>query len=188
MGTGRRKPRNSRQTINNDSIVTLYTLNSNFSDFFTLFSKLNYDGCTMLIDTQAGISLIKISSMKNTFDLKKRINVNDVINIKGVTNETISSLGTICVDFYVDNEVVPALLHVVQDGFDIPSDEIIGKDFLHFYKCNIDLNEMFLKINLNGYVLQIPLLEGLEDDVMVLPARSEVVRSFKLSALGDVLV
>lgn len=188
MGTGGGKPRNSYPTIRNDTISTVYALNSNFSDFVILFSKLNYEGSTMLIDTQAGISLIKISSINNTFDVSKRININDVINIKGVTDETISSLGSICVDFHVDNEIVPALLHVVPDDFDIPADGIIGKDFLHYYKCSIDLNEMSLKINLNGYVLPIPLLEGPEDGVMVLPARSEVVRSFKLSTVGDVLV
>lgn len=66
------------------------------------------------------------------------------------------------------------------NSFHIPSDGILGKDFLKKYQCDISYRERCLIFYLNGRQIFIPIHEGPGEDTIVLPARSEVVRKFKL--------
>lgn len=71
--------------------------------------------------------------------------------------------------------------HVVPNEFRIPSDGILGKDFIKNYRCNIDYNNMILSFYFKNKKLVIPILQGPEQDTIVLPARSEVIRKFTIS-------
>lgn len=100
----------------------------------------------------------------------------------------IKSIGTIFVNFYIENAILRCLLHVVPNDINIPADGIIGKDFIKKYQCKIDYEFMEIHIkNFNSRV-SIPILSGPSDNTIVLPARSEVVREFELNISEDSLV
>ena len=67
------------------------------------------------------------------------------------------------------------------DEFDVPSDGILGKDFLKRYRCGICLDNYSLFIRAHNDTLKVPILEGPDEDTIVLPARCESVRSFNIS-------
>lgn len=64
---------------------------------------------TFLIDTQADISVIKAHCINNLNEL----NEYEKIDIKGVTDGIITSLGTIDTDLTYDKNQIPQVLHVV---------------------------------------------------------------------------
>lgn len=97
---------------------------------------------TKLCDTQADISVIKESSIKNKMD----IDTSETIRIKGVTNDPIESYGTVWLKIYFNDCVIEHLFHVVPDSFNIPADGIIGKDFNRCFRCKIDYDDMSLMI------------------------------------------
>lgn len=165
----------------------VYKISPNFSDYVVLKSKLDPEGSTYLIDTQADISLIRASAISCNFNWKNKINTSNIINIKGITQNSIRSLGTISVNFYVKNNVLPCTLHVVPDDFNIPSDGILGKDFIKYYRCNIDYDSMLISINTPYDSFSLPILEGPGDNI-VLPARSEVIRTFTLKSENPCLI
>lgn len=87
-----------------------------------------------LIDTQADISVIKESALN--YDTS--INSGDTITIKGVTSSKTESLGTTETTIILDEVDIPHTFHVVPSDFGIPSDGIIGKDFIKLHRCNLD--------------------------------------------------
>lgn len=132
---------------------------------------------SFLVDTQADISIIKHDVLNNDV----HINSTDIIRIRGVTDELVSSLGTIENEIFTNDFSVYHEFHVVSNNFGIPADGIIGKDFLKIHKCVIDYEEMSLSFQLNGKLVSIPILESPSDNSITLPARAEVFRTFHLS-------
>lgn len=104
----------------------------------------------------------------------------ELIQITGITDEPISSLGYVDTDLINENFIINHPLHVVPNSFHIPSDGILGKDFLKKYRCDISYRERCLTFWLHNRRISIPIHEGPGEDTIVLPARCEVVRKFKL--------
>lgn len=125
------------------------------------------------MDTQADISIIKEASVTNQIHLNR----NNTIQIKGITKNYISSLGTISALIRINSISLPVLFHVVPDAFDIPSDGILGKDFIKAYKCKLDYDNMTVLIQAFNSSFFLPILNDVKNNV-VLPARSEVLRFF----------
>lgn len=191
MGTGGSvsKPKSSNTNLNqNNTIKNVFNLNLSYSDYIVLNSKLNYCGSTFLVDTQADISLVKLSAIQTSFDLDNKINTNETIRIKGITQDIINSLGTININFYINNHYIHCLLHVVPNELNIPVDGILGKDFIKHYKCKIDYESMQITIQNENIKLKMPILSGPSDNTIVLPARAEVSREFILNLKSDSLV
>lgn len=133
------------------------------------------------MDTQADISLIKISCLNP----EMIFNRNNIINITGVTSETVPTLGTICTNLIVSNFMIPIVLHVVSNDFNIPSDGILGKDFLRDNKCRIDYENMDITIFVREARLQIPILQGPKNFTCIIPPRCEVYRMFNLHGIRE---
>lgn len=138
--------------------------------------SVSHKKCTFLIDTQADISLIKLSVVKP----RECLDVSQLINITGITEEPISTLGCLAATFKNDDFQLDFPLHVVPDYFHIPSDGILGKDFMKSFRCNINYDEMLLSFFLGDRLISLPMLEGPSERTIVLPARSEVIRRFNL--------
>lgn len=133
---------------------------------------------TFLLDTQADISLVKLSSIYENINLNKF----DVINIKGITPDQISTHGSIFTNIYSQNYKLSTLLHVVPDEFDIPVDGILGKNFIKYYNCNIDFSNMIITVKLNNHKsIEIPLLNTPSKEWVTLPARSEVIKKITVT-------
>lgn len=157
----------------------------NFSDFIIVESNISEDDITLLIDTQAEISVIRQSTIQN----QKEICTNDIISIKGVTLESIVTLGTVNIELQINGLVFENTFHVVPDEFNISSDGIIGKDFLKKYSCILNFNEMFLTLHISNQIkTTISILEGPDDDTMVIPPRCEVIRHFKVNHNEDCVI
>lgn len=151
-------------------------MNLNFSDFITLKCDIADALCTFLVDTQADISIIKNNTIiPNTFyDSSERI------RIKGVTDGSITSLGTISTKLFVSKFAIAHKFHIVPDMFNIPADGILGKDFLKKFRCKIDYQDMTLALVVKDSIVVMPIIEGPQCDTTVIPARSEVIRSFRI--------
>lgn len=76
---------------------------------------------------------------------------------------------------------IPHTFHVVPDNFGIPSDGIIGKDFIRHHKCTLDYESKTIIFSYDNYQIKLPIHDGCEDDTVVIPPRSEVFRLFHLS-------
>lgn len=161
--------------------VKVLSLDPDYSDFILLNISISNYKCSFLLDTQADISLIKRRVLHSFIHL----NTDDLVDITGVTDSPITTLGNI--DAVIGNEYfhINHVLHVVPNSFHIPSDGILGKDFMKKYKCNIDYESMLLTFYLNEQLITVPILEGPHDNVIVLPARSEIIRKFDLKKKFD---
>lgn len=87
-----------------------------------------------LVDTQADISILKQSSIL----INSTLNTSRIIEIKGITHDSLRSLGSMEIELLMNEEEIVHEFHVVTDDFNIDCDGIIGKDFLAAYKCRID--------------------------------------------------
>lgn len=77
---------------------------------------------------------------------------------------------------------------MVPDNFNINVDGILGKDFLSEYSCNIDYAKMTLTVNNDQYANVLKLGCGPDNRTIIIPARSEVIREFKLDSGEDCVV
>lgn len=107
-------------------------------------------------------------------------NSQNIIRIKGVTDGHIESLGTIETNLFFENYSLPHTFHVVSNEFNIPADGILGKDFIKPNLCEISYRNMTLTVPINNEDVIIPILQGPEQDTIVLPARCEVIRRFNI--------
>lgn len=122
-----------------------------------------------MIDTQADISLIKLNRLKP----RECIDTSEVIRITGITDEPINTIGSLQATIGNDDFNVDFPFQVVPDHFHIPSDGILGKDFLKRFKCNIDYDTMSLTFYVGNRLIILPISEGPREHTIVLPARSE---------------
>lgn len=152
-------------------------MNPDFTDFISINCNLSDGLVHFLVDSQADISVIKISALTNNF----YYDISEKILIKGVTNSTISSMGTVMIDLIVDNVTIEHKFHLVDDDMAIPTDGIIGKDFIKLNRCCLDYDSMSLTIRLPQFDLNVPIRSELGDNMINIPARSEVFRLFRLS-------
>lgn len=136
--------------------------------------SISHHSCTFLLDSQAGVSLIKRRKVRP----REWLDTSDIVNITGITDEPISTLGSKNVVLSNDDFELEHILHVVPNDFNIPSDGILGKDFMKKFRCNLDYDSMTLSFWINDRLITIPILESPEENMIVLPARSEVVRTF----------
>lgn len=144
--------------------------------FIVLKVSISNKVCTFLIDTQADLTLIKISSISP----RTLLDVTDLIDITGITEDPITTLGCVRSELGNDSFQTNFPIHVVPEEFNIPSDGIIGKDFMKRFRCSLSYEDMTFRFYLEGKLVVIPILEGPEEDTMVLPIRSEVIRQFNL--------
>lgn len=153
--------------------MKIFGFNLNFVDFISInLPSLSDYTYKFLVDTQADISVLKYNS-----DLKSiKIDKFNTVSIKGVTDGVTSSLGSIITTININNFESPQEFHIVDKQFPIPVHGILGRDFLKSHQCNIDYDSMTISIP-NGYnYISIPILEGPENGLITVPARSEVIR------------
>lgn len=112
-------------------------------------------------------------------------NQNEIINITGITTNSITTLGTICTNLIVSNYLIQQVFHVVDDDFNIPVNGILGKDFLKDNKCHIDYENMTLTISMRNTRLRIPILHGTSNFTCIIPPRCEVFRIFNLHNIEE---
>lgn len=107
-------------------------MNLNLLDYVYVQTNANHEKLAILVDSQADVCVLKQSMINNNLNVDET----EIIYIKGVTNELISSIGTILIKIHLQNNIqISHKFHIVPDDFAIPSDGIIGKDFMKLYQC-----------------------------------------------------
>lgn len=165
----------------------MYKLNLNLSIFVNIKIEHSNDKVTLLVDTGADISLIKLAHFT-----QDQINTNRISTLSGIGQGKIKSIGTTHFDLRYKNFLIPHTFHVVNDDFPIPCDGIIGMDFIKKYNCVLDFNEDFdcLVLRPPNFPQQIEIeITNTCNEHLTLPARSEVIRHIKLLTTSqDILI
>lgn len=151
-------------------------MNLLYSDFITLKTNISQDKGTFLVDSQGDICVIKRSAL----DEGVKINKSHISTIKGVTEEPIETCGTVKMDIFIDDIIITHIFHVVPDRFAIPTDGLIGKDFMRLYQCKLDYADSTLTVRTEIKEVVVSICNGIEDE-LILPPRCETFRVFKIS-------
>lgn len=132
---------------------------------------------TFLLDSQADISVIKSSSLLSD----TLIDTLNITNIIGITDGKVQSLGTTTLSLLVDHSTLSHSITVVPNDFPIPTDGILGKDFMAKYKCNLDYLSMTFTVRLASHLVSSVSIytEDLKGNTIVIPPRCEVVQNFQ---------
>lgn len=133
----------------------------------------------LLVDSQADISIIKISALKQN----NKINYNDIIFMKGITSERQKSLGSVILDIKIQNYAIDHKFYVVSNDFPMPSDGILGKEFLKKHRCVLNYEQMTFSCKPIGYdAVEIPLQSEIAQGKSVVPPNSEIFRPFQIKS------
>lgn len=111
-----------------------------------------------------------------------------LIEIRGITDDYILSLGTIATYLHVKNFKIPHSFSIVPDIFSIPSHGILGRDFLKKFQCTLKYDDMTLTIHTNSHVVTLTLHEGPDENTFVVPPRCEVIRCFNITPYKNELL
>ena len=82
--------------------------------------------------------------------------------------------------------IIPHNYHLVEQNFPIPSDGIIGIDFIKKFNCLLDCTHtsdtLILRPDNLNFPINIPITHTCDNNATILPARAEVVRQIKLES------
>lgn len=157
----------------------IYHIKNNLSDFVSINTNASNVNNLFLIDTEASVSLIKISSISQQISYDK----SEIIKLVGIAKNPIFSLGSFNMKIVEQNVEFEHKFHLVSDDFLIPSNGIIGKDFIKRFKCLIDYGEMTFTIRKpNIAPIILPIKSELINGVSALPARCETFRIFHIKS------
>lgn len=109
--------------------------------------------CTFLVDTGADISIIKANIVKPT----QIYYPDEKCFISGIGHNGISSLGSTYANIIVDGTSVNQKFQIVENDFPIPTDGIIGRDFLSVNQCKIDYEPWLLSFKVKQQEISIPI-------------------------------
>lgn len=165
-------------------IHNIYSFNPNFSDFIEIPVEHSSQNCSFLIDTQADISLIKFSSLREKANFDTRYTV----TLRGISSSGIDTFGILSTRLFFNDESILHQLHVTPNSINILSNGILGKDFLKTFNCTIDYDKMSLSFNFNNKHFDIPIHCSPIKDTLVIPPRCEVFRTFKITTNAENLL
>lgn len=152
-------------------------MNSNFSDFISVKCAQSKKNIQLLIDTEAQITILKISTLASTLNINK----SDIIRMKGITTQAINSIGSTNLNLIFNHLNIEHKVHIVADDFPIPCSGILGKDFLKRHHCLIDFNEMSLTIRPKGLSpTKIQMNNEVLPGIAIIPPRCESFKLFRI--------
>lgn len=153
-------------------------MNLNYSDYINIETDATEGICSSLVDSQGDISVMKIGAIINDNIVIDKANIS---NIQGITSEPIKTYGTAQIKIKIQNIIITHTFHIVPNRFAIPTDALIGRDFLNIYNCQLDYANSTFTIRTHLKELIVPMNNGSDYDT-TLPPRCEVFRVFKISA------
>jgi hypothetical protein len=151
-GINSKYPEKTINSINNSANFVEFYINGPNSSSFNL-------------DTGADVSLIKLKQVPLDVEIVKRI-----ITIKGVTSGSIHTLGIAKINIHYNSQFFPKTFHVVPNSFPIPSDGLIGIDFITKYNAILDYNTWTFCLTKNGITTKLPIVNHIHN-VFIIPPR-----------------
>ena len=128
------------------------------------------------MDSGAEISVLKHTKLKNT----EFINNNEKVAITGIHQQPIDTLGSTSIHLnFSENSLFTHKFQIIPDYLPIPTDGILGRDFLTKFKCNINYDTWTLTSFINSEQIEIPIQDNINGNFMI-PPRCEVYRQLNL--------
>lgn len=159
-----------------------YSINTNCSNFIKIKHEFSSSECTLLVDSGAELSILKI----NNIDLgNSLINSYGKCTITGINNLPVETLGSTSTKISLPSNVaVDHTFQLVDSSFPIPTDGILGRDFLTKFRCVINYDTWLLSGVFNSTEIHIPIEDNLNGE-FVLPPRCEVLKQIHLDELSE---
>ena len=135
---------------------------------------------TFIVDCGSDISVIKAEVVRKTqiyYPYEK-------CNISRIGHGIVSSLGTTYTNLVINGFKLPQMFHIVENNFPIPTDGILGRDFLVKHKCNIDYNSWLLNLTTNFETFSIPIVNRQVSKYKI-PARCEIIKRINKTDLME---
>ena len=101
-------------------------------------NTLNKD-CEFLLDTGANTNLL----IKSAIPENEIINKNEIVRLRGITNEPVYSLGSIVTKIHGHETKI----HLVEDNFPITEDGILGNGFFKKNKAKLCFEKNVFEIS-----------------------------------------
>lgn len=128
--------------------------------------------CTLLVDTGADISILKANIVNPT----ELVNVDENCSVTGITQQKLQTIGTITTDIICSNNTsIQHKFQLINEDFPIPTDGILGRDFLTKFRCTINYDSWLLTVFNAGTEIEFTIQDSLSG-YFVMPPRCEVLR------------
>ena len=133
-----------------------------------------------MVDSGSSVSLVKEQVLNETL----KILTHKAIFLQGVAPQKIRALGEISLDFEKEGISFNHNFQVVKNSFSIYGHGLLGRDFFQKFKAILDYDTQLLQIKVKENLLEFPLSDTFNDDVIILPPRCEVIRKIKVTQSG----
>lgn len=125
----------------------------------------------LLLDSGSEISILKLGHAKDDV----LVYTDQKVLMKGVTENLIASLGVATGKIQINGVTFIHSFHLVRDDFPIPTEGILGQDFLSAYKAIINQRNSKFSFVVKGVEVCLPIteLQNSIDSEITIPARCE---------------
>lgn len=119
--------------------------------------------CTFIVDSGADVSLFKVTKVPplQIVDFNKKLKITGVT--AGVT-ETIADAQTYLT---LNNLNLTHPFQLVNENFPIPTDGILGRDFLVKFRCTNDYDNWLLNFNFQNHCISIPIEDKINNSIII---------------------
>lgn len=154
----------------------IFNITTALSNFVILKTESTHSECTFLVDSGAEISVLKPTKLKQAIHVDNQ----QICTITGIQHQSIDTLGTINVPLHLPYEsTISHKFHIIPENLPIPTDGILGRDFLTKFHCVIDYDTWTLSSFINSKFIEIPIQDKLLDEILI-PPRCEVFRKISI--------
>lgn len=160
------KNNSNKENTHERKISEIFRNDSKKAYFVYIYFRKNIinDSASFIVDTGAELTLIKENVIAN-----KQYSTNNIIQLKGINEKIVFTLGTVSLNIKIGEYTVPHDFHIIPESFPINHDGILGRDFLQANNSIIDYNQGTLTISGELFKLLPP------KNSVILKARSETI-------------
>lgn len=127
---------------------------------------------SFIVDSGADISIMKVKNILPN----QLINKTKQFNITGVTDGIRKTLAETTTSLHFSNGlVIHHNFQLVDVDFPVPTDGILGRDFLTKFKCTIDYEHWLLNFRFQNHEISVPIEDNYDGGILI-PPRCEVIR------------
>lgn len=155
-------------------------MNVSASNFVCLLIEASGSHCSLMVDCGSDISVIKAHKVKQS----QIYFPNNKCNVTGIGSGTISTLGDTNTNILIEDVALSQNFHIVENSFPIPTDGILGRDFLCKYKCTIDYDAYLLSIKIGNNIITVPITNQLGGNYII-PPRCEIIKRINLQNIEE---
>lgn len=128
-----------------------------------------------MVDCGSDISVVKANKIKPT----QTFYPTETCSITGIGAGTVHSIGCTYSNIIINEKNIPQKFHIVDSNFPIPTEGILGRDFMAANKCCIDYDSWLLNIKIDNELVSIPITNNIGGN-LVIPPRCQIIKQINL--------